>query len=265
MVSRGYGGAYGLLDIDVISKGERMIPILMYHQIEIPPPKGTRLRGSTVHPQRFAAQMRWLRRLGYTGLSLADLEPYLLGEKKGRVVGITFDDGYQNVYDNALPILTELGFSSTNFIVTSELDGENTWAQKSGSPVAKLMCESGIRNWIQSGQEIGSHTVTHPRLAEIGIEEAQHQLAQSKQQLEDLLQQEVSSFCYPYGSYDQEVKQRVSALGYKRAVTTERGLAQSHDDMHALPRVNILRSTHLIHFLRKVLTQYENKKRVNKG
>ena len=109
-----------------------MIPILMYHQIAVPPPKGTRLRGSTVHPIRFARQMQWLKRLGYTGLSLAELEPYVLGQKTGRVVGITFDDGYQNVYDNALPVLKKLGFSSTNFIVSGEIAGQNTWAQRAG-------------------------------------------------------------------------------------------------------------------------------------
>lgn len=241
-----------------------MIPILMYHQITPPSKKGTRLRGSMVHPQRFASQMRWLKRLGYTGLSLAELDPYLKGKKQGRVVGITFDDGYQNVHDNALPILMELGFSSTNFIVSGEIDGENTWAQATGSPEAKLMCEASIRNWAQSGQEIGSHTVSHVHLAKVSPEEALQQLKQSKLDLEQLLQQEISSFCYPYGSYNHAVKTQVEALGYQRAVTTERGLAGAQDALHALPRVNILRSTHLIHFLRKVLTGYENKKRAGK-
>ena len=241
-----------------------MIPILMYHQITVPAQKGTRLRGSMVHPQRFAGQMRWLKRLGYTGLSLSELDPYLKGEKQGRVVGITFDDGYQNVHDNALPVLTELGFSSTNFIVSGEIDGANTWAQATGSPAAKLMCAASIRNWAQSGQEIGSHTVSHVRLAHVSTEEALSQLKQSKEALEQLLQQEISSFCYPYGSYSPEVKAQVKALGYQRAVTTERGLAGVQDEVHALPRVNILRSTHLLHFLRKVLTGYENKKRAGK-
>lgn len=241
-----------------------MIPILMYHQIAVPPPKGTRLRGSTVHPTQFAKQMQWLKRLGYTGLSLAELEPYVLGTKTGRVVGITFDDGYQNIYDNALPILKQLGFSSTNFIVSGEIDGQNTWAQGVGSPSAKLMCKSSILRWVDAGQEIGSHTVSHERLAELEPEHAYVQLQRSKHELEQLLQSEVHSFCYPYGSYNAVVKKQVADLGYKRAVTTERGLAHAHDDIHALPRVTVLRSTHLIHFLRKVLTQYENKKRAGK-
>ena len=47
-----------------------MIPILMYHQIGEPAPKGTPYRGLTVHPKRFTQQMRWLKRFGYTGLSM---------------------------------------------------------------------------------------------------------------------------------------------------------------------------------------------------
>lgn len=241
-----------------------MIPILMYHQVDVPPPKGTRLRGSTVHPQRFASQMRWLKRLGYKGLSLAELEPYLRGDKTGKVVGITFDDGYQNVYNNALPILTELGFTSTNFIVSGEIDGENAWAQETGSPKAKLMCADSIRNWANSGQEIGSHTVNHVRLAEVGPVVAQQQLMQSKYDLEQLLQRDITSFCYPYGNHSAEAAEWVKAAGYRLAVTTERGLAGTDDNPYTLPRVNILRSTHLLHFLRKVLTQYENNKRAGK-
>ena len=72
------------------------IPILMYHQIDAPPPRGTMLRGLIVAPSSFNWQMKMLRLMGYTGLSMRDLEPYLQGEKKGKVVGITFDDGYQN-------------------------------------------------------------------------------------------------------------------------------------------------------------------------
>ena len=72
------------------------IPILMYHQIDETPARGTPLRGLVVHPKSFAWQMLMLRAFGFCGLSMRDLEPYLSGEKQGRVVGITFDDGYEN-------------------------------------------------------------------------------------------------------------------------------------------------------------------------
>lgn len=241
-----------------------MIPILMYHQIDIPPPKGTRLRGSTVHPKRFATQMRWLKHLGYKGLSLSELEPYIKGEKAGKVVGITFDDGYQNVYENALPILSSLGFSSTNFIVTGEIDGENHWAQRTGSLPSKLMNMAQIQDWHAQGQEIGSHTVNHIYVGKMPQEVVLSELQQSKKILEEMLQQEVRAFCYPYGSERVEARQWVAEAGYKIAVSTQRGLVCDNDDLFALPRVNILRSTYLLHFLRKTLTKYEDKKRAAK-
>ena len=99
-----------------------MIPILMYHQIGVPAPKGSPYRGLTVHPTDFRRQMTWLKRLGYRGLSMAQLMPYLRGEKQGKVVGISFDDGYRNVFQNAMPVLDELGFTATNYIVARHLD-----------------------------------------------------------------------------------------------------------------------------------------------
>ena len=60
------------------------IPILMYHQIGEPNPKGTPFRGLTVHPSDFTRQMRWMRRLGYRGLSMRDVMPYVRGERQGR-------------------------------------------------------------------------------------------------------------------------------------------------------------------------------------
>src|SRR5690606_39848854 len=80
---------------------QRMIPILMYHQVGQPGSKGAPYRGLTVHPADFRRQMTWLRRLGYRGLSMRDLMPYLRGEQQGKVVGITFDDGYRNVARSA--------------------------------------------------------------------------------------------------------------------------------------------------------------------
>src|SRR5690606_13014307 len=100
-----------------------MIPILTYHQIGEPNPGGTPYRGLTVHPRDLRRQMFWLRRLGYRGLSMHQLMPYVSGEKSGKVVGITFDDGYRNVLENALPILEETGFSATNYFVVRQFGG----------------------------------------------------------------------------------------------------------------------------------------------
>lgn len=241
-----------------------MIPILMYHQIGEPAPKGTPFRGLTVHPRDFKRQMIWLKRFGYTGLSMQDLMPYLQGHKSGKVVGITFDDGYQNVLQNAIPVLNELGFTSTNYIVSNHFAGSNFWDHSKGVPSSKLMSLAELQQWVAAGHEIGSHTLDHVHLPEVDSEEAQRQIQQSKVDLEQKLQTEVNAFCYPYGHKTPQIEAWVRNSGYSNATTTERGLALSTDDAFALPRITVARSTTIFRFLQKCLTQLEHKKRYKK-
>ena len=95
------------------------VPILMYHQIDTPPARGTPLRGLVVKPAAFARQMGLLRLLGWRGLAMRDLEPYISGEKTGKVVGITFDDGYRNNLEHALPVLLDHSFTATCYGVSA--------------------------------------------------------------------------------------------------------------------------------------------------
>lgn len=238
-----------------------MIPILMYHQIDIPAPRGTPFRSLTVHPKRFHTQMRWLKRLGYTGLSMRDLFPYIRGEKTGKVIGLTFDDGYKNIFEHALPILKELKFTATNYIVSNQLAGRNVWDAENGVAQVPLMSAKEIRLWLEAGQEIGSHTKDHVYLTKVSSQEAKTQIVESKKDLENLFDIEVNAFCYPYGAENKQIATWVKESGYHNATTTARGLALKTDDPFLLPRVTISRSTHLLHFLQKCLTQSEHKKR----
>ena len=119
------------------------IPILMYHQIDIPPVRGTPLRGLTVAPKSFEWQMKLLRYLGYRGLSMRDLEPFLSGARVGKVVGITFDDGYQNNVEYALPVLQKNRFTATCYGVSSMIGATNVWDAGKVEP-KRLMT---LENW----------------------------------------------------------------------------------------------------------------------
>ncbi|TCU99234.1 polysaccharide deacetylase [Paracandidimonas soli] len=237
-----------------------MIPILMYHQVGVPAPKGTPFRGLTVAVKDFQRQMTWLSRLGYKGVSMADLMPYLSGEKRGKVVGITFDDGYCNVLEHAAPILNRLGFTSTNYFVADQLGGSNVWDHGIGVPPSPLMTADQIRKWAAAGQEVGSHTLDHPHLPLLGDEQALHQMRQSKAVLESIVDREVSAFCYPYGDESMRLRQLAREAGYANATTTARGLAKPTDDVFGLPRVTVARSTHIVRFLQKCLTRLEERK-----
>ena len=235
------------------------IPILMYHQIDVPPPSGTPLRGLVVSPGSFARQMGLLKLLGYQGLSLRDLEPYLKGEKHGKVVGISFDDGYQNNLHNALPILQKNRFTATCYAVSSMLGGTNSW--DSGLVAEKpLMTKHDWRLWISSGMDVGSHTRTHADLTQLTTDEAFDQIANSKKELQDVLGFDVRHFCYPYGRFDQTHREMVQQAGYVTATTTRRGRVHSGSNLMTLRRVLVAQATHLVHFGMKLFTTYEDRR-----
>ena len=233
----------------------------MYHQIGEPAPKGSPYRSLTVHPASFRRQMRWLRRFGYRGLSMRDIMPYVRGEKQGKVVGITFDDGYRNVYQNALPVLTENGFTATNYFVAHHLGGGNEWDYEKGISHSDLMSSDEMRAWARAGMEVGSHTLDHAYLPKLDDDQAQIQIAESRQALEQLLGEPVTAFCYPYGGEEARLRDLVRAAGYDNATTTAGGLAQPNDDPYGLPRVTVARSTHLLRFLQKCMTHLEERHR----
>lgn len=239
----------------------KSIPILMYHQIDFPAPRGTSFRGLTVHPKSFAKQMRWMHRLGYRGLSMRDLMPYLKGERTGKVFGITFDDGFRNVFTHALPVLTELGFTSTNYLVAHQFDGGNVWDANNNVPFSPLMSKEEAIVWAHSGQEVGSHTLDHVHLPEMPMEQARKQIVQSRQVLSDAVGQDVTAFCYPYGHFKAEHAEMAAEAGYLNATTTKRGLAGPHDGPYLLPRVGIWRTTHMLRFFQKCLTRHEDRRR----
>jgi len=236
----------------------RAIPILMYHQIDAMPPAGTPFRHLTVTPAAFAAQMRWMHRLGYRGLSMRDLQPYLSGERRGRVFGITFDDGYLNVLRHALPVLRDVGFSATNYVVANRVGGTNDWDAAHGIRQVPLMSAGELRQWAAAGQEIGSHTTDHVDLTRQEPEQARAQIAWSRQLLQAMTDQPVDAFCFPYGRYDEHHVELAREAGYRNATTIQRGRARPGDDAWQLPRITVDGTAGVAAFLAQLLTPYED-------
>lgn len=239
------------------------IPILMYHQIAQPGDRGTPLRGLVVSPRTFSQQMQMLRVLGYRGLSMRDLEPYLSGARSGRVVGITFDDGYLNNLQNALPVLQRLGFTSTCYAVSGEVGKTNRWDLDLGIAQVPLMSQSDLQAWIDAGQEVGSHTRSHANLKSLDAQQLESEICGSRLDLESMLTQAggVQHFCYPYGSLDDAALAMVAKAGYRTATTTARGRVHPsmRPDPLALPRVRVTRTTTFLHLALKCLSTYEDR------
>ena len=247
-------------------KPSKPIPILTYHQIENAPPRGTPMRSLYVSPRAFQIQMWILKVLGYRGLSMTELSPYLSGERSGKVVGITFDDGYLNNLIHAAPILKKFEFTSTCYVVTDLMGTTNSWDAGIGVPSASLMNLEELMQWKRLGQEIGSHTLTHRNLMQMNQASAEDEIVRSKGDLERKLGESIHQFCYPYGDYDSSHAALVQQAGYLGATTTKRGRVNSGLGLGGrvplnffeLPRIPIVRSTSWLQFLLKVVTPYED-------
>ena len=235
------------------------IPILMYHSIESMP-RTTIMRSLHVPPKKFKFQMWMLKILGYKGLSLSQLKPYLDGKKHGKVVGITFDDGYQNNLINAAPVLNKYNFTATCYIVSDSIGISNEWDLDNKITQRPLMSESEIKKWISLGMDIGAHTKTHADLTVISNQKAQEEIVDCKIELETKFKVLVNDFCYPFGRFNETISSITREAGYHSATSMIRGRANEQSSRFMLPRIPINHRTLPHLFLAKILTNYEDKR-----
>ena len=234
--------------------------ILTYHQIDLAPPPPAQFRSLYVAPGAFARQMACLKALGYRGVSMRELLPYLRGDRVGKVVGLTFDDGYCNNLERALPVLQKCGFTATCYVMSHLLGKTNVWDIENGVTQAALMSAAQIRQWAQAGMEIGAHTQTHCKLPLMADADAMREISDCKAELGALLGEPVEHFCSPYGLYEARHAAMAQAAGYQSATTTQRGKVVVGTDFFQLRRIPVVRSTFMPQFLLKLLTGYENGK-----
>jgi peptidoglycan/xylan/chitin deacetylase (PgdA/CDA1 family) len=167
-----------------------------------------------VSPRRFEAQMHYLKRRGLRGVSVRELLQAAGTERARRLVGLTFDDGYENFLYEALPILERFGFSATVFVVGGMLGGENSWDER---PRMKLLGPEGIREAAKRGMEIGSHGMNHTRLSGLQTARLEEEVVESRRVLGETLDEAVEGFCYPYGSVDGAATRAARRAGYSYA------------------------------------------------
>ena len=227
----------------------------MYHHIAVPPPAGTRTRGLFVKPERFRRQMRTLKRLGYQGCSVRDLMAWLRPGRPRKLFGITFDDGYEDLYIHALPVLQECGFTATTYFVSGAVGGFNHWDVEQGFPQSRCMSLQQLQEWKALGHEVGGHTVSHRRLGELATNEARMEIVNCRRVLEDLSGAAVEAFSYPYGSFNAMTLELVEEAGFTTAASTQKKRASATDNPFCLPRLNVRRADTLPSFLWKCLVR----------
>lgn len=213
------------------------ISILMYHQVGDFAPMQTH-RSTYCHYRRFQRQMAFLKLFRYNVLSMDETLACLYGGRPvpPRAVVLTFDDGYENFYQYAWPVLRKYGFPSMVYLLSGMLGQPSQWFDEDGRDTPPLMSPDRILQLRALGVDFGSHGISHAKLAEVDAQTVHREVAGSKAQLEQLLGEEVRHFCYPFGSHDQTAVDAVRAAGYASAVTCLRAAATPAFDPLLLPR-----------------------------
>jgi len=190
----------------------------MYHKVG-PRPAGTQKKALYVSPALFSRQIGELRKAGFNSATMD--EACVTENREAPRIVITFDDGFANVLDHALKPLAENNFHAIQFLVPGLLGGRNEWDLPAGEVPEKIMDASQVREWMAAGHEIGAHTMTHPDLATLSLEDAREEISASKKSLEDTFGVPVEHFCYPYGSWNGQIRDLVAGAGFRTACTTK--------------------------------------------
>lgn len=205
--------------------------LLMYHSVSHEPDDPYRV---TVSPGRLRRQLGWLLDRGLRGVGVAELLRARAAGEAADLVGLTFDDGYADFVDHALPLLREHGCTATVFALPGRIGQYNAWDPL--GPRKPLLTEDGLRAAAEAGMEIGSHGLLHHRLPGADSHTLRRETAYSRTALQEITSQRVGGFCYPYGAVDRRAVNAVRAAGYDYACAIDPGPLTGP---YALPRVHI--------------------------
>jgi peptidoglycan/xylan/chitin deacetylase (PgdA/CDA1 family) len=191
-------------------------------------------------PQVFANHMRVLAKLDADIVNLKDIGREMNRDHASKpMIAITFDDGFQNVYEHGFPVLRNYGFPATIFLVTDYCGGMNSWpSQPPGIPYQALLDWKQIKEMSRAGITFGSHTRTHPDLTTISTRDVEEEIIGSKNAIEDALGVSVDTFAYPYGLLHDGVKE-VARTHFTLACSTSLGFVDSRSDFLALERLDM--------------------------
>ncbi|HTR72397.1 MAG TPA: polysaccharide deacetylase family protein, partial [Solirubrobacteraceae bacterium] len=245
---RGSGGASGATGLGTGSSrstaaalgpatgtpGTGTAPILMYHVIN-PPPPGAPFPGLYVTTEEFEGQMKALAGAGYHAVTLDQLSAYWRHGAKlpaGKPIVVSFDNGYQSQYTNALPVLRRLGW----------VGDENL--QLTGLPPSQGgLSEAQVQGFVSAGWELDTQGFSHADLITLDPAQLSYQVAGARKTIQARYHVPVDWFCYPSGHYNPTVVAAVKAAGYAGSTTVVPGWASPTSDPYRLPRLRVLGGT----------------------
>jgi peptidoglycan/xylan/chitin deacetylase (PgdA/CDA1 family) len=229
------------------------VRILYYHSISDDPIR------STVSPGTFERQIEYLCQAGYRIVSLADAGRRLASgvPVPDRALVITFDDGFRDNYERALPVLTRFGVTATVFLTVAYIGTDQLPTLTRTDFVPRPLDWGQVKEMRARGIDFGSHTLTHPMLSALPLDQVRRELGDSKRRIEDELGVPAPFFCYPRGDFTRAVTTIAREAGYLGACTTRPGVNDARTDLFALRRTYIGRRDTGQEFARKVAGAYD--------
>jgi peptidoglycan/xylan/chitin deacetylase (PgdA/CDA1 family) len=220
--------------------------VLMYHFVV--PGQGTPTWQWAVSMAQFIEQLDLLQTQGWTSASLAEL--LSVRSLPDKTVAITFDDGYADNYA-AFEELAKRCMWATWFMVTRDIGQMSGWTDE--VPPQPILSADQLSIMQAAVMEIGSHTVSHCRLQKASATTITKELVHSRQELEQILSQPVTSFAYPYGQFNDVTVTAAREAGYQAACTTRAGLVLRDGDQLRIHRIRIFAGDTLSTFARKLV------------
>jgi peptidoglycan/xylan/chitin deacetylase (PgdA/CDA1 family) len=211
-----------------------------------------------VTPAQLERQLAWLVDRGWTGTTFTRA---VLDPPAPRTLAVTFDDAYLSVLEQALPILAALQIPGTVFAPTRFMSarqqlcwpGIDHWVGSRHAAELDSMDWDDLRQLKDRGWEVGSHTLTHPHLNDLGDQELTAELEESREQCTNELEEECVSLAYPYGRASRRVAESARRAGYRAAAT----IPPEPDgvDVMRRPRIGVYRVDHMRRFQIKILAR----------
>lgn len=243
LVYRHWKHTYGL-------PGLSAVPILTYHKVD----ERWEWGGTRNTPRQFEIQMRWLKEEGYRAIPASEAARLVAEGKRPppKSVVITFDDGYESVYQHAFPVMKELGFAGAVFLITDFMGKANRWDVNVGGRAFHHLSWFQAGKMSEAGWEFGSHTASHPDLRKIPEAEALRELRDSKEAIGRELGRPCEMLSYPFGRYNERVMALAREAGYQAAFALYPSRSNRVDELFALRRKGVYLIDTLFEFKVKV-------------
>lgn len=237
----------------ILEQHAQRVPVLMYHRVGEPDHDRDIY---CVRPERFLAQMQALAGAGYQAVSIEDFDAWRRGERPlpDNSFVLTFDDGFMGVHDFAAPVLKELGWPATVFVVAGKLGGQSDWeiTVEEPMPPHPLMDVPEFRKLSMQGFSLHSHSLMHHDLTRLDPDALERDLRASRTLIEEFSGQAPAYLAYPYGRHNETVRNIAQRAGFSAGFSVESGFNRPGQAAYQIRRLDVFGTDTPPMLLRKI-------------